>query len=296
MNKNVATKLNNESFPIKINFHTHSTFCDGKNTLEQNVLSAIEKDFKILGFSSHSTWPIPFGDSIKTEEFKSYKAEILRLKQKYADKIEIKYGFEADYIEGFCKADFDSYKEFEPEFLIGSVHYLNNGESCAEKTMPVDWSAEKLFEGIKTLYNGSAKNMICHYFETQREMLLNCNFSIIGHPDLVRKFNEKSPFFNEEESWYKEQLKLTADSIKKSGVIAEINTGGITRGYTTTPYPSLYFLTLLHEKNVPVMLSSDSHSAENLDGKFELALKLAKKAGYTELAYPDNKKIITYKI
>ncbi len=288
--------MNNEKLPSKINFHTHSTFCDGKSTLEQNVLSAIQKGFKILGFSSHSTWPFPFEDSIKRGEFESYKNEILRLKQKYADKIEIKYGFEADYIEGFCSPDFDAYKEFEPEFLIGSVHYLYNGEDCAEKTTPVDWSAEKLFESIKTLYNGNVKKMICHYFETQREMLSKCSFSIIGHPDLVRKFNEKSPFFNEDESWYKEQLKLTADSIKKSGVIAEINTGGITRGYMNTPYPSLYFLTLLHERNVPVMLSSDSHSAENLDGRFELALELAKKAGYTELAYPDNKNIITYRI
>lgn len=288
--------MNNEKLPSKINFHTHSTFCDGKSTLEQNVLSAIQKGFKILGFSSHSTWPFPFGDSIKRGEFESYRNEILRLKQKYADKIEIKYGFEADYIEGFCSPDFDDYKEFEPEFLIGSVHYLYNGEDCAEKTTPVDWSAEKLFELIKTLYNGNVKKMICHYFETQREMLSKCSFSIIGHPDLVRKFNEKSPFFNEDESWYKEQLKLTADSIKKSGVIAEINTGGITRAYMNTPYPSLYFLTLLHERNVPVMLSSDSHSAENLDGRFELALELTKKAGYTELAYPDNKNIITYRI
>ncbi len=288
--------MNNEKLPPKINFHTHSTFCDGKSTLEQNVLSAIQKGFKILGFSSHSTWPFPFGDSIKRGEFESYRNEILRLKQKYADKVEIKYGFEADYIEGFCSPDFDAYKEFEPEFLIGSVHYLYNGEYCAENTTPVDWSAEKLFELIKTLYNGSVKKMICHYFETQREMLSKCSFSIIGHPDLVRKFNGESPFFKEDESWYKEQLKLTADSIKKSGVIAEINTGGITRGYMNTPYPSLYFLTLLHERNVPVMLSSDSHSAENLDGRFELALELAKKAGYTELAYPDNKNIVTYRI
>ena len=39
---------------IKTNFHTHSIFCDGKSTLEENVLSAIEKEIKILGFSSHS--------------------------------------------------------------------------------------------------------------------------------------------------------------------------------------------------------------------------------------------------
>ena len=38
---------------IKTNYHTHSTFCDGKNTPEEMVLKAIEDNFDILGFSSH---------------------------------------------------------------------------------------------------------------------------------------------------------------------------------------------------------------------------------------------------
>ena len=81
--------LKKDSNSLKVNFHTHSTFCDGKNTPEENVISAIKKGFKILGFSSHSTWPFPFGDSIKKDEFEKYIQEINSLKQKYADQIEI---------------------------------------------------------------------------------------------------------------------------------------------------------------------------------------------------------------
>lgn len=287
--------LKKDSNSLKVNFHTHSTFCDGKNTPEENVISAIKKGFKILGFSSHSTWPFPFGDSIKKDEFEKYIQEINSLKQKYADQIEIFCGFEADYIPPFCKPDFDAYKKFSPDFLIGSVHYLYNGENSPEKTMPVDWSAEKLFEGIKNIYAGDTKKMICRYFESERKMLSECNFSIIGHADLVRKFNQKNPFFNENESWYKNELKETAKSISRAGVICEINTGAISRGFLTLPYPSEYFFTLLHEQNVPIMLSSDSHAAETLDCAFEQAVALAKKIGYTELAYPKNKNIITYK-
>ena len=158
--------LKKDSNSLKVNFHTHSTFCDGKNTPEENVISAIKKGFKILGFSSHSTWPFPFGDSIKKDEFEKYIQEINSLKQKYADQIEIFCGFEADYIPPFCKPDFDAYKKFSPDFLIGSVHYLYNGENSPEKTMPVDWSTEKLFEGIKSIYAGDAKKMICRYFES----------------------------------------------------------------------------------------------------------------------------------
>ena len=39
---------------IKTSFHTHTTFCDGKNTPEEMVVAAIEKGFVALGFSTHS--------------------------------------------------------------------------------------------------------------------------------------------------------------------------------------------------------------------------------------------------
>ena len=38
----------------KQNLHTHSTFDDGKNTIEETVLSAIEKGFDSIGFSGHA--------------------------------------------------------------------------------------------------------------------------------------------------------------------------------------------------------------------------------------------------
>ena len=111
---------------------------------------------------------------------------------------------------------------------------------------------------------------------------------------LWRKFNDKIHFFDESETWYKNELKTTAKAIKKADVIAEINTGAISRGYLKSPYPSEYFLTLLKQENVPIMINSDAHSAEYIDSNFDKALQLAKKVGYTELAIPEkqNKKFI----
>ena len=65
---------------MKTNFHTHTTFCDGAGTAEQMVVSAIEKGFGALGFSSHS-------DMVK--DLDAYKAEIRRLAAKYEGKIRI---------------------------------------------------------------------------------------------------------------------------------------------------------------------------------------------------------------
>ena len=104
----------------------------------------------------------------------------------------------------------------------------------------------------------------------------------------MRKNNNALKMFNENDHWYRKEIKATADAIKKSGVIVEVNTGAIARGYMDGVYPSDEFLALLHERNVPVTLSSDSHSKENLDFAFDKALSAVQKAGYKELAYIDS--------
>ena len=79
----------------KINLHTHCTFCDGKNTAEEMVLSAINKGFTVLGFSSHCIYPLT-SDFYKTpddewhipaDKIQDYLKEISRLKEKYSNEI-----------------------------------------------------------------------------------------------------------------------------------------------------------------------------------------------------------------
>ena len=36
---------------MKINLHSHTTFCDGKNSAEEMVVSAIDHGFDVFGFS-----------------------------------------------------------------------------------------------------------------------------------------------------------------------------------------------------------------------------------------------------
>ena len=120
----------------KINLHTHSTFSDGKNTAEEHVLSAIEKGFTVLGFSEHSLHPLDpdFYSAFDSnwhmipENFPKYVAGIKALKEKYADRIKLLIGFEADYFYspeiGLAAPDKKAYAEFSPDYLIGSVHFI----------------------------------------------------------------------------------------------------------------------------------------------------------------------------
>ena len=285
-----------------INLHTHSKFCDGKCTPEEMVLAAIEKGFSVLGFSSHSVHPLDpmfysaFDHiwSMPKADFGSYVAEINRLKEKYAPKIKIMLGFEADYFKsetvGLALPSKEVYAEFKPDFLIGSVHFINKGGAF----FTVDNSTESVKANLEKLYTNpktgaiDGKALVCDYFQAERDMLSEGDFDILGHPDLVRIRNVVLKFFDEGESWYKEQLVETAKAAAKAGVIAEINTGAIFRKNMDDVYPSAAFLEILHEHKVPFCVNSDAHTTAALDCAYDRARAAAKKAGYKELVYPGN--------
>ena len=67
------------------NLHIHTTYCDGKDTIEEMILTACEKGFRSIGFSSHS---FMYDSLLSQQKLEDYKQEIATLKKKYADKIE----------------------------------------------------------------------------------------------------------------------------------------------------------------------------------------------------------------
>lgn len=268
----------------KINFHTHTTFCDGKNTAEEMILAAIDKNFSVLGFSGHSMFPFGGRWHIAPKDFEKYMTEINSLKEKYADRIKIFCGFECDYYPSLTCPDKNFYKEggLNPDYLIGSVHYVTRNNMH----YGVDSFTERVKRGLDIIYKGDGKQAVIDYFEAQMEMLRYGNFEILGHPDLIRKRNSELNIFNTEEAWYKDLLKDFTRAVKKADVIAEINTGGKARGCTEDFYPGDFLLELFYGAGIPVCVNSDAHNTELLDFGLEEAVALAKKTGYKELVYP----------
>ncbi len=296
----------------KINLHTHSSFCDGKNTAEEMVQSAIERGLTVLGFSGHCMYPLnpefykPVDHvwHMPSDRIADYAAEVRRLAQKYQDKIKILLGFEADF---FCSArygnaipDKNIYSSFAPDYLIGSVHFINASDE-EFGFFTVDNKTECVKEALNSFYKKNdgtidGKAAVCDYFEAERQMLARGNFEIMGHPDLIRLRNTELHFFNENDEWYKEQLRLTAKAAATAGVVAEINTGAVARGLMSELYPSLQFLEYLKEAGVPVCINTDSHKTDTIDFGLDSAREYAKKAGYDELSYPVEGRIVHIKL
>jgi histidinol-phosphatase (PHP family) len=79
-----------------------------------------------------------------------------------------------------------------------------------------------------------------------------------------------------------EKVKETLEVIRRRGVPVEINTGGITRNVTDDFYPSLPIIRECRRLEIPILINSDSHNPDHLDGAFEEARRAALEEGYRE--------------
>ncbi len=249
-------------------FHTHSTFCDGKNTLEEMALSAIDKGLSSLGFSGHSFTSFDLDYCIKDEN--AYIKECRRLQKKYEDKIEILCGIERDFYADNQYPDLD--------YIIGSVHYVKAGET---------YIAVDLFDGqleaVSKHFGGDYLKFAESYFENVSKLPQVHKTDIIGHFDLIKIFNADGKLFDENCERYKKAAIKAVDKLLKYDVLFEINTGAIFRGRRQEPYPSEFILEYIASKGGKVILNGDSHEINALGYRFIESAELAKKCGFKSI-------------
>ena len=237
-------------------YHIHTSYSDGKNTPREMVESAIKLGFSEIGFSDHSHTSFDVSYCIKKEKIAEYVAEINGLKRECAGKIVIKCGIEQDL---FGTEGTEPY-----EYVIGSVHYYKIGNEY----LSVDESREGVVKIAQKYFGGDYYAMAELYF-SEVAQLARMNPDIIGHFDLVTKFQEQHPLFDEHHPRYVAAWQSAADTLLKTGVPFEINTGAIAGGYRTTPYPSPEIRQYLAAHGGTFRLSSDSHRAENVGFQFD---------------------------
>ena len=247
------------------NFHTHTTFCDGKNTPEEVVICSIEKGFECIGFSGHGYTGFDLTYCVK--DMQKYVFEINRLKEKYKNKIQIYLGVEEDAFNPLCHEDFD--------YVIGSSHYL-----CAQgKYYPIDLDCVS-FKNCLKIFDNDIIKLAEAYYCTFCEYILKTKPDIIGHFDLITKFDEADNLgFLCNEEYNRIAEKYITEALKSEAVF-EVNTGAISRGLRSTPYPAENLLYTLKKHGGKVMLSSDSHSIQTLDFYFDEAKQLLRDIGF----------------
>jgi histidinol-phosphatase (PHP family) len=253
------------------NLHTHSTYCDGRDTLEEMVQRAIELNFDSIGFSGHSFMHWAPTRSMSLAGTEQYKKEIGQLKEKYKGQIDIYRGLELDIYSEVELVDYD--------YVIGGAHYfLINGEYVG-----FDRSRDEVGLVIRKHFGGDGFKYAQAYYGLLARLADFSKVDIVGHFDLITKWAEKENFFDQNDPRYRSIVMETLEALAKKIPLFEINTGAVSRGYRTTPYMTTFILKALKEMGAGITISSDCHDRRYLTQSFDDALEMLRTCGYKEV-------------
>lgn len=247
--------------------HTHTHYCDGKDAPEAMVQKAIELGFVSLGFSGHG--PSPLDDfAMDDESVQSYRTEIQQLQKKYEGQLEILLGIEHDALSPYPA---DAY-----EYIIDSVHNIwKDGMLCV-----ADLSIAHTQEIIQNAFDGDPYAYAKAYFEACAACYEHSPAQIAGHIDLLTKFNEQFPLFDETDPRFLKPALEAVNSALDHGLILEVNSGAISRGYRTTPYPSNEILKHILQRGAQVIVTSDCHDCNHLTCHYDEIAENLKTLGF----------------
>ena len=256
---------------IRQNLHTHSAWDDGANSLEEMALSAAAAGLDSLGFSIHSYMPFPSFWTIQESRLPDYTLAVRNLRDALKGIIAIHHGVEWDLLSTMPLDGFD--------YVIGSIHHIHARglESCVDNT------PEMTKEYIRELFDGSADAAAEAYFAQYASLAKVAKVDIVGHFDLLTKFDETDSCFDADSPRFRAAALSAMDALVAADKIFEINTGAISRGYRKTPYPSRALLLELARRKAKITVSADAHAASDVAFGFAEAEALAYDCGFREV-------------
>ena len=272
-----------KKIPPLTNFHTHTTYCDGECSAQEMLEAAIAQNMEAIGFSVHSHLDSEPDWTIDKKEMQLYVGELSNMQGDYEPKIRVLIGIEQDYWSREEDCDIEGI-----EYKIGSVHSLIEEDTTWSS---VDYKPENTATCRDKYFDGDIYKMVERYFELVGDIYERTHCNIVGHFDLITKFNnlpnnEYNLFIDVNDERYINAEQKALEKLSKAPVIFEINTGGMSRGYTTAPYPSERVLQYLGEHKIPVIFASDAHTTDTLLYGRDEVLKLVEKYNLELVNYP----------
>lgn len=218
------------------NYHTHTKRCrHAQGEDEEYVLAALEKGLQILGFADHTPYPFS-GDYYSTfrmfpEEIEGYVNSVLKLREKYAGKLRIFLGLEAEYYPAHF-ADLQAMlKDYPVDYLLLGQHALGNEQ-------------DEYFCGWPTEEEAVLKRYVDQCMEA---MNTGC-FTYFAHPDLIHYVGDAKV--------YKQHMRTLIREAMGCKLPLELNMLGL---YTQRNYPNRLFWELVAEEGAPAIVGVDAH-------------------------------------
>ncbi len=270
---------------MNANYHTHCTYCDGKDPLSAYIPVAEKMNFRQLGFSSHA--PVPFENNfgIPEAQIPNYCQDIDHLKGQ--TNVQLLKALECDFIPGMS-TPFRHFKDtYGLDYIIGGVHLVRPKNS--DRLWFIDGHDRDIYDhGLHQLFNGNIQLAVTTFWEQTFEMLETQQLDIIAHVDKIKMHNQRR-FFREDESWYEALVDEALRLIRRRGVVMEVNTRGLYKRRCDAFYPSTEILMKAKKLDIPVVVSTDAHKAEELGLLAAEAEQELRNCGYGNVVHFDKR-------
>ncbi len=258
-------------------------FCGhAKGGLSEVVEAAFARGFTTYGLSEHAPRFQPEHlypeESALTPEsllqtFRRYVAKALELRQLYEGRLELLLGFETEALPvRDWPAKMRELRESAPfDYIVGSVHSIGD--------IWIDLNPETAERAA--LENGGWEALRCLYFDRLAELVATLSPEVVGHVDLIRRFDGHTFEFSQSAMRHAERALEAARSV---GAAIEVNAAPFRRGFGPV-YPGPQVLSRAREMAVPVTLGDDSHGPDGVGVGLDACLRAIAAAGYREVHY-----------
>ncbi len=251
-------------------YHTHTPLCHhAEGTPQEFVDQAISCNLSEYGISDHAPQsPEPFDDWRMTiSDIPKYLEWIQEAKAYANNKIIVRSGLECDWLPG-NESWIDQLSLLHHwDYLIGSIHYLENKWDFDNPKWIGRWNSSSPSE-IDQIWT--------QYWDEYSRMAHSQLFDLLGHPDLIKKFSQRPT--GDLRRFYEPTIQAIADS----GSAIELNTAGLHKP-CCEQYPSEQFLKLAAEANIPITITSDAHHPKEVARDFKEALDLIQGSNFKQL-------------
>ncbi len=250
--------------------HMHTDFSfDGHAKMEEMVISSINKGLKHIALTDHNDFDYPVTEEcpkgcwdLNTD---AYLYELLSLRSRYEEKIQIAFGIEIGMQESAFRKNAILARAHEYDFIIGSIHLVNGVDTY----WPSFFEGRTLNECMDEYYRAMLKNI--KQFN---------NFDVLGHIDyIVRTLPKEIGEYNPLN--YLDYTDEIFDFLIENEKGIEINTSQIYRRGFDAPNPPLSLVKRYKERGGEIItVGSDAHYTYHVAGAFDIADSILKNAGF----------------
>lgn len=242
-----------------VDYHTHTTFsCDARDTLDAMCRQAIKIGLREIAFTEHADFE-HLDSCYGYLKPAAYFRDIQAARERYGDRLTIRAGIEIGEPHRYPDETADLLNAYPFDFVLGALHWVNGYPGFSSK----------FFKGRSTQKAWHA------YFEELVHMCETGDFDVLAHLDLPKRHDS---FFDPKP--FTDLIQSALQTVVSRGIGIELNCSGL-RYPVHEPLPSSTVVNWYRKLGGEILtVGTDAHEASHLGQGFDLALDIAREAGF----------------